>query len=266
MNWNHLFFSKIFQSFIYFLSKTIVFFINSIILISSQKIVQYFIWKSINIWYFNHFSCLKSNSKIWLLIIIKQFFFSTFAMNSISIFQQNFQYWQFHIRIWIIFYFWKVFKNHICLFSELIWIFVICDEVDNISNSNFRSIFQIFHIFVQYFDKKSILKLFVFFEIIAKSYLFYWQKILFFSIRRWIQYIFIKNDKNFLTKFCINIRYWIYSLCLKIFRNHIQSFIKTTLFFQFENEFDIQSKTLNLFKYSIHFFCSKINLNLHLFH
>ena len=70
------------------------------------------------------------------------------------------------------FLFLKVFKNCICLIIKSTWIFVICDEVDNIRNSNFKSVFQIFHIFVHYFDKKSVLKLFVFFEIIAKSYSF----------------------------------------------------------------------------------------------
>ena len=51
--------------------------------------------------------------------------------------------------------------------------FDIDDEFDNISNSDLKSILQISHTFDQYFDKNSILKSFVFFENIAKSYLFY---------------------------------------------------------------------------------------------
>ena len=51
--------------------------------------------------------------------------------------------------------------------------FNIDDEINNTSNSNFKSILQISHIFVQYFDKNSVLKSLVFFENIARSYLFH---------------------------------------------------------------------------------------------
>ena len=43
-----------------------------------------------------------------------------------------------------------------------------------------------------------------------------------------------------MTKFCINIWYWIYSLCLKICQNYIQLFNKSTFFSCFCDDFDIR--------------------------
>ena len=102
------------------------------------------------------------------------------------------------------------------------------------------------------------MRLFLFFENITKPHWLHYQKILFFSSRWWTQQHFVKNDKNLLTKLYTNIRYWVYSLYLRTFRNHIKLFNKSTFFFQFENEFDIWSKTLNLRKYLNHLFCSRI--------
>ena len=39
------------------------------------------------------------------------------------------------------------------------------------------------------------------------------------SSRRWTQYLSIKNDKNFLAKSYINIRYWFYQLCRRTLDN-----------------------------------------------
>ena len=56
------------------------------------------------------------------------------------------------------------------------------------------------HISVQYFDKNSVLRSFIFFENIAKSYLFRLQKTLFLLSQSWTQYHLVRNDKNLLAK------------------------------------------------------------------
>ena len=98
----------------------------------------------------------------------------------------------------------------------------------------------------------------LFLENITKSHWLHYQKILFLSSRWWTQQHFVKNDKNLLAKLYTNIRYWAYSLCLRTFRNHIKLSNKSAFFFQFEDELDIWSKTLNLRKYLNHLSCSRI--------
>ena len=71
--------------------------------------------------------------------------------------------------------------------NKLTWIFNICDEINNTSNSNLKSILQIHHIFVQYFDKNSILRSSLCFENITKSHRFHLQRISFLSSQSWIQ-------------------------------------------------------------------------------
>ena len=180
-----------------------------------------------------------------MIISNRYFFFVTKIISIIefeiqSIFRQNFQYWQFRINISIIFDFWKVFKNYICLFNELTWIFVICDKINNISNSNFKSVFQISHIFVQYFDKKLILKLFVFSKSLRNHVCFIDKRFCFFRLDVEFNIFSVKNDKNFLTKFCINIWYWIYSLCRNFFQSYIQLLNKLTFFSCFCDVFNIR--------------------------
>ena len=156
-------------------NKSIVFFYSLDQLDISSRNFQI----SSNNQYRNYSSCSKIDRNTYLLIITNRFFSFVIKIVSIieseiqSIFRQNFQYWQSHINTWIILDFWKFLKiTSDCLLN---WFESSSSVMKLITfwNSNLESIFQILHIFVQYFDKKSILKLFVFFEIIAKSYLFH---------------------------------------------------------------------------------------------
>ena len=176
---NHLSISKIFQNFIYFASKSIVLFYSFDEFDISLEI-RFCQWNFFSLHrHWNHSSCSRISSKTHLLILANRFFSSVSMITSIfesenqSISQQNLQYRQSHISIWIILDSRET--------SEIIFahqtnqsdFFSIDDEVNNISNSNFKSVLQISHIFVQYFDKNSVLRSFVFFENIARSYLFH---------------------------------------------------------------------------------------------
>ena len=82
------------------------------------------------------------------------------------------------------------------------------------------------------------------------------KKFLFFSFRRWIQYFSIKNDKNFLAKFYINIRYWFYQFCRKLFDNFIHLINQSTFFSDFCDVLDI----FIVFEFRSFWFCSKHRL------
>ena len=156
----------------------IVFYIHSINSIFRLEIFEFFHNIFSNNQHWNHFFYLKIDYKTYLLIITNRHFFLVTKIITIiefenqSIFRQNFQYQQFLISIWVIFDFWKFSKITFVYSTNQFDFFNINNEIDNNSNFDFKLIFSIFHIFVQYFEKKSILKLFVFFEIIAKLYLF----------------------------------------------------------------------------------------------
>ena len=142
--------------------------IHSINFIFRLEIFEFFHNISSNNQHWSHFSYLKIDHKTYLLIITNRHFFFVAEIISIiesknqSIFRQNFQYWQSHIDIWVIFDFWKFSKITFVDSANQSRFFNICDEIDNI-----------FYIFVQYYDKNSVLRLFNFVENIKKSYLFH---------------------------------------------------------------------------------------------
>ena len=149
-NSNHLSVSRIFQNSYQIFSELIVFFYSLDQLNISSKNFRIFSQ------YFFKQSALKSffYSKIdhitYLLIIANRHFFFVTKIVSIiesenqSIFRQNFQYWQSHISIWIIFDSWKFSKITFVCFANQFRLFNIDDEIDNISNSNFKFVFQNF--------------------------------------------------------------------------------------------------------------------------
>ena len=107
---------------------------------------------------------------------------SIFESENQSIFRQNFQYWQFHISTWFIFDFWKFLKyTFVCLANQFDF-FRIDNEIVIFRIQISNQFFKFFHIFVQYFSKNSVLKLFFFFETIRKSHQFHLQKIFVFFV------------------------------------------------------------------------------------
>ena len=121
--------------------------INSI---SRVKIFEFFHNTFSNNQHWNHFSYSKIDHITYLLIIANRHFSFVTKIVSIiesenqSIFRQNFQYWQFHICIWVIFDSWKFLRITFVCFANQFRLFNIDDEIDNISNSNFKFVFQNF--------------------------------------------------------------------------------------------------------------------------
>ena len=158
-------FRKFFRIFIKFLANWSFFSTHSINSIFRLEIFEFLHNIFSNNQHWSHFSYLKIDHKTYLLIIANRYLsFATKIVSIIesenqSILRQNFlltiQY-QYLNHSWFL----RIFKNYICLFSKLTWIFVIYDEVDSI-----RIWFQI--IFEQ-FNIRIILRSSIFFESIAK--------------------------------------------------------------------------------------------------
>ena len=154
-------------------------FIHSINSISRLKIFKFFHNISSNNQHWSYSSYSRVNSRTYLLTFINRSLSLVTEIVTIIEFenrlalQQNLQNRSSSISIRAIRFVRKFSRITSIDSANQSRLFKICDEIDNISNSNLKSIFQNFHIFVQYFDKNSVLKSFVFFENIAKSYLFH---------------------------------------------------------------------------------------------
>ena len=123
--------------------------IHSINSISRLETFEFFRNISSNNQHWSHSSYSRVSHRIYLLIIANRHLSFVAKIVSIietenqSIFRQNFQYWQSHISIWIIFDFWEFSRITSVDFANQFRFFNIDDEIDNISNSNFKSVFQI---------------------------------------------------------------------------------------------------------------------------
>ena len=111
-------------------------------------------------------------------------------------------------RYMIHFWFLKIFKIYIRLSSKSVWFLSHRWWNDYISNSNFRSVFQIFSYFSDFFifsfNISARIRYWNYFSFSKRSenhINFICKEFLFFTFRRWIQYFSIRNIENLLVNF-----------------------------------------------------------------
>ena len=201
-------------------------------------------WIIISINFFLITTTLKSfywfeiSSKKHFLIFANWSFFrismitTIFESKNQSIFRQNFQYWQSHIDIWIIFDFWEFSKIASVCSAIQFNFFNINDKINNISN--FKFFIFLFNISIrnQYWNYSSFSKL------LRNHICFINKRFCFFRFDVEFNFVLSETTKIFSRNFTF-IRYWIYSLCLKIRQNYIQLFNQSTFFSNFCDVFDI---------------------------
>ena len=159
--------------------------------------IKFWIIISINFFFttttLKSFYWFETSSKKHLLTLANRFFFSVSMITSIfesknqSTFRQNFQYWQFHISIWIIVDFWKTSKiisvNLANWFEFSSFVIKLITFRIQISNQFFKFLIFSFNISTrtQYWNHSSFLKT------LSDHICFNNEKISFFSSQNWTQ-------------------------------------------------------------------------------